>query len=144
MADLFNETTIKRLVDSKKNPSSKQMSLANEWINLIEEGELKIEKHGYTQFQIKILKELLGYSLDLKEFKHEQDYVDFVVSKDNKPLLKIEAKGTKTKDLFKKQNRVNPESPADQLKRYMSGDGTPYGIVTNYQKFILFLQSSFL
>jgi len=60
MADLFNENTIKRLVDSKKsNPTLKQKKLADEWIKLIEEGELEIEKHGYTPFQIKILNELL-------------------------------------------------------------------------------------
>jgi tRNA1(Val) A37 N6-methylase TrmN6 len=131
--NLFNEATIKRLVSNTKF-TLKQKKFADEWIELIEEGELKKEKEGYLKFYDIILKGLLGYD----NIKHEKEHVEFSYEKEDKTVVRVEAKGMSTKDLFKKQNRVNPESPIDQIKRYMSGDGTPYGIVTNYQKFILF------
>jgi len=134
---LFNEKTIKELTkDIKIN--AKQNKLAKKWLELLEEGKLTDEKKGYTPFQTILLNGLLGYSLEIEDFEHEKDYADFTYLRDRKDYLKIEVKGTKTKDLFKKQiYRNNPESPADQIWRYIS-DSTPYGIVTNYRKFILF------
>ncbi len=130
---LFNEKTIKRLVENIK-PNNKQKESAQLWLDLMEKNELVKEKEGYLKFYDIILKELLGYD----NIKHEKEGVEFSYEKEGKSIVRIEAKGMNTKDLFAPQKRVNPESPVQQLWRYMGLHATPYGIVTNYQTFVLF------
>ncbi|MFH1585980.1 MAG: DNA methyltransferase [archaeon] len=130
---LFNETTIKRLVEGTKL-TAKQKKASQEWLNLMEEGELMKEKRGYLKFYDIILKGLLGYD----NIKHEKEGVEFSYEKDNKSVVRIEAKGMDTKDLFLPQKRAKEESPAEQVWRYMNRFATPYGIVTNYKLFVLF------
>jgi len=130
---LFNEKTIKRLVENIK-PNNKQKESAQLWLDLMEEDELVKEKEGYFKFYDIILKELLGYD----NIKHEKEGIEFSYEKEGKSVVRIEAKGMNTKDLFAPQKRVNPESPVQQLWRYMGLHATPYGIVTNYQIFVLF------
>lgn len=130
---LFNEKTIQRLIFSIK-PTSKQKKASKKWINLMDKGELMKEKRGYLKFYDIILKEILNYD----KLEHEKENVEFTYEKDGKSLVRIEAKGMNTKDLFAPQKRINPESPVDQLWRYMNSYATSYGIVTNYKLFILF------
>lgn len=130
---LFNEITIKRLVSDTKL-TAKQKRASQEWINLIEEGKLQKEKQGYLKFYDLILKDLLGYV----NIKHEKEGVEFSYDKNGKNIVRIEAKGMDTKDLFLSQKRAREESPVQQLWRYMQLHASPYGIVTNYQIFILF------
>jgi len=130
---LFNETTIKRLVQNTKL-TAKQKKASKDWLKLIEEGKLIKEKQGYLRFYDTILKELLGYD----NIKHEKEGVEFSYEKDGKSIVRIEAKGMGTKDLFLPQKRAKEESPVQQLWRYMQLHASPYGIVTNYKIFILF------
>ncbi len=130
---LFNETTVKRLVSNTKL-TAKQKKASQNWLKLIEEGKLIKEKQGYLRFYDIILKELLGY----ENIKHEKEGVEFSYEKDGKSIVRIEAKGMSTKDLFLPQKRAKEESPVQQLWRYMQLHASPYGIVTNYKIFILF------
>ncbi|MEX0920209.1 MAG: TaqI-like C-terminal specificity domain-containing protein [Candidatus Pacearchaeota archaeon] len=130
---LFNDTTIKRLVSDTKL-TSKQKKASQEWLKLIEEDKLIKEKQGYLRFYDIILKELLGYD----NIKHEKEGVEFSYEKEGKPILRIEAKGMDTPDLFLPQKRAREESPVQQLWRYMQLHASPYGIVTNYKIFIFF------
>jgi len=130
---LFNETTIKRLVENV-NPTAKQKKASKEWIDLMQKGILMKEKQGYLKFYDIILKDLLGY----ENIKHEKEGVEFSYERDNKPIVRIEAKGMDTRDLFLPQKRAREESPVQQVWRYMQLHASPYGIVTNYQTFILF------
>lgn len=131
--NLFNQITITRLVSNIKI-SAKQKRASEEWIKLIEEGVLLKEKQGYLKFYDIILKDLLGYD----EIKHEKEGVEFSYEKDCKSILRIEAKGMDTKDLFLPQKRAKEESPVQQVWRYMQLHASPYGIVTNYNTFIFF------
>jgi len=130
---LFNETTLKRLVKDV-NPTAKQKKASKEWIDLMQKGILMKEKQGYLKFYDIILKDLLGY----ENIKHEKEGVEFSYERDNKPIVRIEAKGMDTRDLFLPQKRAREESPVQQVWRYMQLHASPYGIVTNYQTFILF------
>jgi type I restriction-modification system DNA methylase subunit len=130
---LFNDKTIKRLT-SDTNLTAKQKKASQEWLSLMEKGELMKEKQGYLKFYDIILKDLLGYD----NIKHEKEGVEFTYEKDKKSIVRIEAKGMSTKDLFLPQKRAREESPVQQLWRYMGLHATPYGIVTNYKEFILF------
>jgi len=130
---LFNETTVRRMVSETKL-TTKQKKASQEWLDLIERGELMKEKLGYLKFYDIILKDLLGYD----NIKHEKEGVEFSYEKDGRSVVRIETKGMDTKDLFLPQKRANEESPVQQLWRYMNKFATPYGIVTNYKYFILF------
>ncbi|MFT4249939.1 MAG: Eco57I restriction-modification methylase domain-containing protein [Candidatus Woesearchaeota archaeon] len=130
---LFNEITVNRLVANTKL-STKQHTAANVWLKMIEDGKLDKEKEGYLQFYDLILKDILGYS----NIKHEKEGVEFTYEKNGQSIVRIEAKGMKTKDLFSVQNRASSESSVQQLWRYMSLHASPYGICTNYNTFILF------
>ncbi|MCK4808170.1 MAG: N-6 DNA methylase [Candidatus Aenigmarchaeota archaeon] len=133
--ELFNKKTIEKLTN-KEPITTKQKKAAEEWLELLSNGELK-EKQNYLRFNRIILTELLDYP----DMAHEEDNVEFSYNSNGKSILKIEVKGTDTKDLFAKQKRINPESPVEQLWRYMNLNATPYGIVTNYKQFILFKRS---
>ena len=51
MTDLFNERTIKRMVEmSNLNISKTQKDSAKKWIELLETGKLEKEKEGYLDF----------------------------------------------------------------------------------------------
>jgi len=133
--ELFHKKTIEKLTD-KEPITTKQKRAASEWLELLSGGELK-EKQNYLKFNRIILTELLDYP----DMAHEEDNVEFSYNSDGKSILKIEVKGTDTKDLFAKQKRINSESPVEQLWRYMNLHATLYGIVTNYKQFILFKYS---
>ncbi|MBU0907508.1 MAG: N-6 DNA methylase, partial [Nanoarchaeota archaeon] len=130
---LFNETTIKRLVEGIKL-TAKQKKASQEWLNLMEKGELMKEKRRYFDFKDIILRDILGY----EKLEHEKDNVEFTYEQEGKPIIRIEAKGMDTPDLFLPQKRAREESPAEQVWRYMNKFATPYGIVTNYRLFVLF------
>lgn len=135
---LFNDKTIQNLSENTPiNP--KQKKSAKIWLDLMDKGELKNEKKNYLKFYDIILRDLLGYD----DIKFEENNVEFTYVRNGKRMIRIETKGMDTKDLFKKQiHRTNPESPVEQLWRYMNQFATPYGIVTNYKIFILFKHSA--
>jgi len=130
---LFNDKTIKTLISNVKL-TTKQKGASEKWLDLIEKGDLLKEKGSYLKFYDIILKELLGYD----DIEYEKEGVEFSYEKNGKSIVRIEAKGMNTKDLFLPQKRIKEESPVQQLWRYMNSHATPYGIVTNYKIFILF------
>ncbi|MEK6880758.1 MAG: type IIL restriction-modification enzyme MmeI, partial [Nanoarchaeota archaeon] len=135
---LFNDKTIKRLsADIQLN--SQKIKAAKDWIERLEKNQLKAEKSNYPKFMQIILNQILEYPI--LDLDYEAENVEFSFKKNGKTNIIIEAKGTETQNLFTKQNRVNPESPSEQLWRYMNHHATPYGIVTNYKDFILFKHS---
>lgn len=97
-SDLFNEKTLKRLSNNLEI-SLKQKNAGKEWLELLEGDQLGKEKENYLKFNRIIITQLLGYP----DLSHEVENVEFSYSKENKSLLKIEVKGTETKDLFQNQ-----------------------------------------
>jgi hypothetical protein len=135
---LFNLRTIKRLT-SNISISNKQKFSANIWLKLLEENKLKEEKANYFKFAEYILKDILGY--DVTNFNFEEGSMEFFFKdKLNKPLVCFEIKSTKCKDLWAYQGRDSKvrATPVNQIWDYMSINVIPYGILTNYDQFVLF------
>jgi len=138
---LFNLKTIERLT-SNITINAKQRSTSNEWIQLLGEDKLKEEKANYFRFAQHILRDILGYNIN--DFNFEEGNMEFFFkNKIGKPLVCFEAKGTKCKDLWASQGRDSKirETPVNQIWDYMSKHVIPYGVLTNYDKFILFDRS---
>jgi predicted type IV restriction endonuclease len=135
--ELFNPKTVMRLC-SKINLTVKQKTAAKEWLSFLEQGKLTGEKINYPKFMIIVLQDLLGY--DIKNMPFEEGNIEFsFANKDGKTVLGIEAKGTKTKDLFAEQKgyRIGQDTAVMQLWTYMGTLGLQYGIATNYKDFVL-------
>jgi Alw26I/Eco31I/Esp3I family type II restriction m6 adenine DNA methyltransferase len=117
-----------------------QRKRANDWIKKIKNNELKKEVENYSDFRDTILMDILGYPR--KEIKFEEKDVEFSI-KDVKGRTHVvfEAKGTKTKDLFARQNygKREQEHPVLQTVSNMQRFAPPaaYGVCTNYNDFIL-------
>ncbi len=138
---LFNPRTIKRLITQVKEPIYLQKHSSKEWLKLLLKGELK-EKSNYFRFAPIILKEILGY--DILNFNFEEKNMEFFFKdKQEKPLVVFEVKGTKTKDFWADQHRPSEDkkTPVKQIWNYMLLHEIPYGVLTNYNKFILFDRS---
>lgn len=73
--DLFNPKTIKQLCSSVEILSA-QKKAANEWLKLLESGQLVKEKQNYFKFSLIILKDLLGYPVK-EEMGYEEGNVEF-------------------------------------------------------------------
>jgi len=141
MVNLFNPKTIKKLC-SKIKPTTTQKNAAKSWLFLLEQGKLKKEKLNYFKFGEYILKDLLGY--DIKAMSFEEGNIEFSFKdKTGKTILGIEAKGTRTEDLFKEQKgyKISHKTPIDQLWTYVGKLGLEYGIATNYKDFVLINRS---
>jgi len=140
--DLFNENTIKRMVESSDLKISKtQKDSAKKWIELLEVGKLEKEKEGYFDFANLILKGILEYDISLEGLKHEEGNMEFSFKKSSGEFLVcFEAKGTKTKDLWAYQGRVekSKETPVNQINTYLYEKKIPWGVLTNYKEFVLF------
>ncbi|NQU98074.1 N-6 DNA methylase [Candidatus Woesearchaeota archaeon] len=139
--ELFNSKTVKRLC-SKIKLSHLQKRAAKDWLYLLNEGKLKQEKLNYFKFGEIILKELLGF--DIRNMSFEEGNIEFSFkNKKGKTVLGIEAKGTKTKDLFAEQKgyREGQRTPIHQLWRYMGDLNLDYGFATNYKEFVLLERS---
>lgn len=138
--NLFNEATIKRMVaESGISPNKKQIKASKDWIELLEREELKEEVSNYPRFMEHILRNLLGY--DTVNFNHEEGNMEFPFrDSSGEYLVVFEAKGTKTKDLEAPQGRnlETRKTPVRQIWDYMGRDVIPWGILTNYKKFVLF------
>ena len=103
---------------------------------MLESGELKKEELNYTNFQKIILEGVLGYSLT-EDIKFQQDDIEFqIANSDRKTVVCIEAKGHGTN--MWKPTPQNKNGAVGQLWWYMSVIVPKYGIVTDYDKFILF------
>jgi len=135
--ELFNPKTVKRFTEKIKL-NKKQRESAQKWIELLEQGKLKKEKLNYLRFAHYILKDLLGY--DIRNLPFEEGNIEFSVKdKTERTVLGIEAKGTKTKDLFAEQHgyKEAQKTPIDQLWNYIGKLNLDYGIATNYKEFVL-------
>ncbi len=136
--ELFNLKTVERL-SSKIKINNKQKVAAKSWLYLLEQGKLKKEKLNYIKFVEYILKDLLGYDVR-KDMDFEAGNIEFSFKNNQgKTILGIEAKGTKTKDLFAEQKgyREGQKTPVNQLWTYMGKLNLDYGIATNYKDFVL-------
>ena len=117
--ELFNPKTVKRFCSDTKLTILQKRS-AKEWLSFLEQGKLKKEKLNYFKFGEIILKDLLGY--DIREMSFEEGNIEFSFKNtEGKTILGIEAKGTKTKDLFGEQKgyKDSQKTPVDQLWTYM-------------------------
>ena len=87
-----------------------------------------------------ILRDLLSYPETEIQKGFEQNNVEFSFKdKDDKTVVVFEAKGTKTKDLFSKQDydKKEQETPIIQTLTYMARISARFGVTTNYKKFVL-------
>jgi len=136
---LFNTTTIKRLV-SDIGLTIKQKKAVKIWLEYLKSKKLENEKQAYIEFANVILKDLLNYDISLDGLKHEEGNIEFPFKKDGTNLICFEAKGTKTKDLWAYQGRTQKarETPVNQINSYMYEQKFPFGILTNYNDFVLF------
>ena len=136
---LFNEKTIQRLV-STTNVSPTQKRASAKWLSYLKENRLENEKEAYIEFANTILRDLLGYDISLEGLKHEESHIEFLFKKDGNNLICFEVKGTKTKDLWAYQGRSTKsrETPVNQINSYMYEQKIPFGVLTNYEKFVLF------
>ena len=137
---LFNETTIKRLVLDIQI-TAKQKKAVSKWLSYLKDKKLENEKQAYIEFAQVILRDLLNYDISLDGLKHEEANMEFPF-RDNlgNYLVVFEVKGMKTKNLRASQgrNRKTRETPVSQINSYMYEQKIPFGILTNYQEFILF------
>ena len=136
--ELFNPKTVTRF-SSKIKLNHKQRTSAKAWLHLLEQGKLKKEKLNYFKFVEYILKDVLGYDIK-KDMDFEAGNIEFSFKNNQgKTILGIEAKGTKTKDLFAEQKgyREGQKTPINQLWTYMGDLNLDYGIATNYKDFVL-------
>lgn len=90
------------------------------------------------RFATIVLEDILGY--DSEKMSHEENNVEFMYRFDNNTSICFEAKGTKTKDLFARQNYARKEqsTPIKQLWGYMAD--SEFGVCTNYRDFILIIR----
>lgn len=143
--NLFNPRTIKRLVEKQPKLTAKQKKAANTWLCLLDDGSLENEKNAYFVFANTILRDILGYDVDdIHTLKHEEGNMEFPFRDEKqKYFVCFEAKGAKVKNLRASQHRTKEdrETPVKQLWSYILDNEIPYGIVTNYDKFILFDRS---
>ncbi|MCQ2964152.1 MAG: N-6 DNA methylase, partial [archaeon] len=112
----------------------------NEWVSKLDKNELESEKNNYINFFDIILRDILGYSrhdiLYEENIGREGRPVEFVLTKEDKELVVVELKGTKTKDLDK---RHGIQSPMEQATNYASiKEDTKWAIVSNFDEFRLF------
>lgn len=138
-APLYNEEVIKKKF-SNIELNTKQKVIADEWISKIKNKELEKEVENYDVFKETILVDLLGYPRELIKF--EQKDVEFSIT-DVKGITHVvfEAKGTKTKNLFARQNygKKEQEHPVIQTVSDMQRFAPPaaYGVCTNYKDFVI-------
>jgi hypothetical protein len=138
---LFNQSVIKKLCSQIKLTDLQKQS-ALEWIKMIENNQLGKEQENQNEFEDYILHNILGY--EIRECKREKLDIDYSIDlPGSTKSLCIEVKGTKTKNLFKDQKRKDDSkfNPVIQLYTYM-GHGYDYGVVTNYNDFILLTQNT--
>jgi 16S rRNA G966 N2-methylase RsmD len=138
-APLYNKTVIKKNF-SDIEITTLQRKLANRWVDKIKNKELEKELENYDIFKEIILIGILGYPPD--EIKFEQKDVEFSVADIQETTHVIfELKGTKTKDLFARQNytKKEQETPFIQTASDMLRFAPPaaYGVCTNYNDFVL-------
>src|SRR3989338_4423458 len=135
--ELFNQKTVERL-SSKIKLNAVQKKAAKEWLYYLDEGKLGKEKLNYLKFVKIVLENLLGY--ETKEVDFEEGNIEFSYrNNEGKTVLGIEAKGTKTKDLFAEQKgyREGQKTPINQLWTYMGQLNLKYGIANNSKDFVL-------
>ena len=140
MAELFNPRTINKLCQDVIL-TEEQKKNAKKWLKLLKEEKLREEQNNYIPFANIILEGILGYPVNNNDiFTHEKNNVEFQCKLTNNKTVCIETKGTKTVNLFQRQNYSKKEqsTPIKQLWGYMSD--AEFGICTNYRLFILIIR----
>ncbi|MBI1662680.1 MAG: hypothetical protein IS860_04135 [Nitrosopumilus sp.] len=120
--------------------TEKQRNAVKEWLVLLDNNQLQKEEENYPNFMNIILRDLLSYPETEIQKGFEQNNVEFSFKdKDDKTVVVFEAKGTKTKDLFSKQDygKKEQETPIIQTLTYMARIPARFGVTTNYKKFVL-------
>jgi len=121
--------------------SDTQRKAQQKWLEKLESKELETETTNYRKLEDIILRDLLDFPEELIQNSKDKKNVEYAF-KDPQGgwTVLFEAKGTKTTNLHAKQGRKDPSqaTPIDQtydnLTRFPH---MPYGVCTNYQKFIL-------
>ena len=102
---LFNPKTIEEEIQ-KLTISPKQKTRANEWLKLINDGTLEKEETNYKRFENILLRDVLNFPEKEIEKGFEIKNVEYSFQDDEKKtFVCIEAKGTKTQNLFARQHR---------------------------------------
>ena len=134
---LYDQKTIKEKFSNIKI-TERQKKIAFKWLGKIKKKELEKEVENYFIFRDIILKELLGYPENY--IKYNEKEVEFSIT-DVQGVTHVcfEAKGTKTKDLFARQNygKREQEHPVLQTMSNMDRFPSSYGVCTNYRNFVL-------
>ena len=136
---LYNPKTIEEEIQ-ELTISQEQKTRANEWLKLINDGTLENEETNYIRFQNILLRDILNFPEKEIEKGFEIKNVEYSFEDDEKKtFVCIEAKGTKTKNLFARQARIkkDQETPVIQTHTDMGRFPSEYGICTNYNNFIL-------
>ena len=134
---LFNPKTIRKLCKNVRVTDA-QRSAAHEWLELLNQGKLDEEKSNYPIFMKVVLEQILGYPIE--KLRYEKGDIEFQFGNSGgKNVVGIEAKGTKTKDLFARQLRgkKEQETPILQTWTYIGKNDLNFGICTNYRLFVL-------
>ena len=121
--------------------SDTQRKAQQKWLEKLESKELETETTNYRKLEDIILRDLLDFPEELIQNSKDKKNVEYAF-KDPQGgwAVLFEAKGTKTTNLHANQGRKDPSqaTPIDQtydnLTRFPH---MPYGVCTNYQKFIL-------
>lgn len=138
---IFNQNQMKKYINKYSLQITPEINKAiNEWVSKLDKNELESEKNNYINFFDIILRDILGYSrhdiLYEENIGREGRPVEFVLKKEDKKLVVVELKGTKTKDLDK---RHGIQSPMEQATNYASiKEDTKWAIVSNFDEFRLF------
>ena len=144
--DLFNLKTIERLCQDIVL-TDEQKDNAQKWLKLLKENKLKDEEPNEHKFAPIVLEKILGYEqekLEHEKTNKQSKYggrVEFQYKFSNQKTICFETKGTKTKDLFARQQnypKKEQSTPVNQLWGYMQN--AEFGICTNYKEFILFMR----
>ena len=135
---LYNPKTIEEEIQ-KETISQEQKTRANEWLKLINDGTLENEETNYIRFQNILLRDILNFPEKEIEKGFEKKDVEYSFVDDEKTFVCIEAKGTKTTDLFARQSgrTKDQETPVIQTHTDMGRFPSVYGICTNYNNFVL-------
>ena len=138
LLDIYNNDKI--LIYGLNYKDDKKSAL--DWIKMLENNELNNEQTKQHLFEIFILKNILGF--EQIELPREENEIDYTMNYPGfKRSICMEVKGTKTENLFKTQTKTDKtrENPVIQVYTYMSY-GFDYGVVTNYNKFILITKNT--
>ena len=101
---LFNQSDLIKYSENI-SVSSQELEIVQDWCEKLRNNNLTEERSNYLNFYDFILRELLGYTPNDREFEQSTDkgrHVEFcIIDEDKKPILIFELKGQNVKlDIF--------------------------------------------